>query len=132
MIEESAAGRAHLIAMLRMYKVTPAELESGVSAPPTSSWVRTQMRRKKPHWLYRMYDAEGSLLYVGQTFDQRKRIEGWRSVARRHTTAAWFNNVARTTWTRYADWESVCVAERDAIRAERPRHNIVYAVEAAS
>ncbi len=73
--------------------------------------------------LYRLYDVDGRLLYVGITFDLRNR---WADHAQRKS---WWEAVVRrdVEWheTRY----SAEAAECAAILAERPAYNIVGAVE---
>jgi hypothetical protein len=74
-------------------------------------------------WLYRLYGADGLLLYIGKTvrplrerFNQHKRTQQW-----------WANVTSATAERFHADW--ACLdAERAAIRAERPAHNLRSAV----
>lgn len=74
--------------------------------------------------LYRLFDADGRLLYVGITFDLRNR---W---ADHSQGKSWWEAVVRreVEWheTRY----SAEAAEGAAILAERPAYNIAGAVEA--
>lgn len=73
--------------------------------------------------LYRLFDSEGRLLYVGITFNPRNRWAGHSA------TKSWWKQVVRREieWheTRYA----AEAAERAAILAERPLYNIAGAEE---
>lgn len=71
--------------------------------------------------LYRYFDAEGRLLYVGVTRDPAKRdgehvkLSPWRARAHRRSVE----------W--YASRPEALAAERSAIRSELPAHNILGA-----
>ncbi|MET9222403.1 GIY-YIG nuclease family protein [Streptomyces sp. NPDC003300] len=73
-----------------------------------------------PTALYRLFDTEGRLLYVGITnmpnvrFDAHRMKAWWKQVARRELV--WFDNRQEAGW-----------AEVRAIRAERPMHNRMHA-----
>lgn len=87
-------------------------------------------RRHEPTWLYRCFDADGVLLYIGQTRVPYNRMAVWRNDLRhphpRRKSAAWFALVRRIDWRLYPDWWAARDAERDAIRAERPLHNVQH------
>ena len=70
-----------------------------------------------PHAVYRLYDAERTLLYIGFTWNLRRRMEGhardkwwWPQVA--HRTMVWYGG----------EWDAR-KAEAEAIDAEKPLHN---------
>jgi PHD/YefM family antitoxin component YafN of YafNO toxin-antitoxin module len=70
--------------------------------------------------LYRLYDADGVLLYIGISHDPETRFgqhsklkEWWPLVARREVQ--WFD-----------DLPSAATAEAEAIRGEDPEHNGTY------
>jgi hypothetical protein len=68
------------------------------------------------HALYRMFDHEGKLLYVG--------ITGHVARFDNHATKRWFPCVASIT-LEWCDTEAAArAAERRAIQTERPRYNI--------
>ena len=70
--------------------------------------------------IYRMYDAEGALLYIGKTGDprHRNRLHFWRQ--------PWIEEVASiTAEEQYMSEGEAYAAEKAAIRSERPRYNIV-------
>lgn len=72
--------------------------------------------------LYRHFDAADELLYVGIAFEP---------AARRRQHAAdklWWLEVARTSYEHHPTREAALQAEAAAIRAERPRWNVVHNV----
>ncbi len=73
---------------------------------------------QQPHVLYRFYDANDALLYVGITCNPTRRMEKHRG------EKPWWTQVARISLEQYGDRQSVLAAERAAIGAERPLHNI--------
>lgn len=79
--------------------------------------------RAQPHWLYRLFDAEGALLYVGQTRAPAQRFRLWFSRATSSHRYGWFNAATLVVWQRYPDWWAVTAAEKSAIETERPIHN---------
>lgn len=72
---------------------------------------------KEGFWLYRHYDADGALLYVGMTHDFHQRQKQHR------LAAAWFHAVARITAERHESERAVLNAEYLAIINEKPLHN---------
>lgn len=78
-------------------------------------------RRKKhvdaPTALYRHFDAEGVLLYVGISMSVFSRTQS------HGVCAAWWDRVARIDIERYPDRKSAEEAEREAIKIEGPLHN---------
>lgn len=68
--------------------------------------------------VYRLYDAQGALLYVGSTVDVRRRM-GEHALAK-----PWWGDVAEVT-TEVCPSVAVALAtEAEAIRAEQPRYNV--------
>lgn len=67
--------------------------------------------------VYRIYGADGRLLYVGMTGDLRQRF--WQ-----HASQRWFllAETIRVEW--FATEKAAREAERQAIRAEHPQRNI--------
>jgi predicted GIY-YIG superfamily endonuclease len=74
-----------------------------------------------PTALYRLYDAEGKLLYIGITGDIKARF------AQHAETKAWWPDVTRKTVEWHAARSEASQAELEAIKAERPVHNIAGA-----
>lgn len=71
------------------------------------------------HTLYRMFAADGSLLYVGITNNPIFRF-------REHRTAKeWWTEVASISLTHYESREKLAAAERQAVKAECPLWNVV-------
>ena len=72
-----------------------------------------------PSCLYRYFDDDGRLLYVGIAKDPDKR-------RREHAKlSAWFPLAANRTLEWFDDRDSALAAERAAIRSESPIHNVV-------
>ena len=74
----------------------------------------------RPHYVYRHYDADGRVLYIGCTSDPDKRF-GQRRTAQ--SSADWWPLVARTEVTGPMSYAEAVYAEAQAIRADRPPHN---------
>lgn len=72
------------------------------------------------HYVYRVYDAEGRLIYVGSTGNlvQRLRFHSYGY------TAWWNYQASKTVAKVYPDERAARDAEMAAIRSERPRWNI--------
>lgn len=70
--------------------------------------------------LYRFYDSDGVLLYVGISKSWTDRLVQHRR------DKVWFGHVARVDVAYYKDRDAVLDAEQEAIRRERPVHNIVH------
>lgn len=66
-----------------------------------------------PHFVYRVFDATGRLLYVGCAVDVERRME-------QHSGQWWRWYVAEVTWTGYPTRAAGRTAEAEAIVAERP------------
>ena len=72
------------------------------------------------HALYRFFDEHDALLYIGLTVNLPTRL-------RDHQRGkAWWRAVARMTVQRYPTREAVVEAERLAIIAEKPLHNVQH------
>lgn len=72
------------------------------------------------HTVYRFYDSNGTLLYVGVSRTPLKRWE------QHQNTKEWFPDVAVITRSIYPDKASAYEAERRAIIDEVPEYNIVH------
>lgn len=82
----------------------------------------TEATDQRPHTLYRFYDEDGSLLYVGITCRPSER---WK----RHAAGKpWWLDVAEVRLQHYLGRDAVLTAEVAAIQTEYPRYNIVGAV----
>ncbi len=69
--------------------------------------------------LYRHYDADGTLLYVGIALSPIARLCEHRD------GSAWYDRIATVKIARYPSREDALAAESEAIRTERPLHNVV-------
>jgi predicted GIY-YIG superfamily endonuclease len=78
----------------------------------------------KPHVLYRMFDANEQLLYIGLTNNPKGRF------GRHRDTKDWFAQVSRIQLEIFDSRQELVDAERAAIAAEKPLHNIVHNREA--
>lgn len=74
----------------------------------------------RPHALYRFYDNDRQLLYVGITSNPGAR---WKKHA---NDKPWWGDVARVELEHYPTRDAVLAAERDAIISERPQRNVVH------
>lgn len=76
--------------------------------------------------VYRAFDADGALLYIGMTSDLTSRLKNHRS------TKPWWDAVARVESSAPMHWATATANERDAIRAEQPKYNVAakYGMEA--
>jgi predicted GIY-YIG superfamily endonuclease len=72
----------------------------------------------REHTLYRLFDPEDNLLYVGITFMPGHRLETHRR------ERYWWPDVVRTEFETFQDRKSAQAAERLAIRSEHPRYNL--------
>lgn len=72
--------------------------------------------------VYRFYDTEGALLYVGLT---AVGVARWVQHA---SEQPWWPEVATVTVAHFATVALAADAERRAILAEQPRHNVVHRV----
>lgn len=70
-----------------------------------------------PHAVYRIYHADGSLLYIGVTWNPQQRLrqhQGWISR---------YRVPCRVTLTWYGNRVAAYDAEAEAIQAEQPLNN---------
>lgn len=71
--------------------------------------------------LYRHFDASGRLLYIGVSLNAFARL------AQHKAASHWYATVASMTIENFPTREDLMLAETEAIRTERPLHNIVGA-----
>ncbi len=70
------------------------------------------------HTLYRFFNVERDLLYVGITADPTRRFD-------KHSREKdWWTEVEIIEMQHFPDRQSVLAAEREAIRDEKPLHNV--------
>lgn len=100
-----------------MTQQNPSLPSRQVIAPPRPAHATD--RYDGPTELYRLYDADDQLLYIGITCNKAARWDRHRS------RSPWWKLVARKDLTSYPDRSAALTAEREAILAENPIHNIV-------
>lgn len=74
----------------------------------------------KPTAVYRMYDKEGRLLYIGQSVNPATRPMQLAD------HRAWVTDIARITLDWLPSRQDAIAEEERAIQAENPMHNVVY------
>lgn len=72
--------------------------------------------------LYRHYDANNELLYVGISLSAVNRLQGHKR------SAEWYDDIAFMSVEYFSTRAEAEAAETKAIREERPRHNIAKVV----
>jgi len=70
--------------------------------------------------LYRFFDVDSDLLYVGVTKDFGQR---WKD---HMGSKGWFGEIHRMSVVWYADAKAALEAEEEAIKDEMPRHNVTH------
>jgi predicted GIY-YIG superfamily endonuclease len=89
--------------------VSQAQIRSQEAAQKAAS------RQKHPHAVYRMYSGDGTLLYIGCTYNLPVRLRGHIS---------WLPQVASITLEWHANLDEGLAAETQAIKAEKPLYNV--------
>ena len=67
--------------------------------------------------LYRHFDQDGELLYVGMSISSLFRLAG-------HKRSSWFPQIRKITIEHYSSKQAARIEEIVAIRTENPRYNI--------
>lgn len=86
---------------------------------------RTAVVPYKTEWnqrnfVYRYFDADGNLLYIGTTANAEARY-------RHHASkSVWFREIANSTYEQFDTRTEALAAEKAAIEAERPLHNKIW------
>lgn len=78
----------------------------------------------KPLVLYRFFDAEDNLLYIGITNSPLTRFSSHQA------DKSWFRRVVRSTMVQFATRAELAAAEIAAIQSEKPKpkYNVAYSV----
>ena len=101
---------------------TPSpSLEPEVAAPSRQPEKATSSQRRCTVALYRWFNAEGQLLYVGISNDPIRRTD------QHMADKDWMRDAIGSTLEWFPSRRSAFKAEKEAIRAEKPLHNIAYA-----
>lgn len=72
------------------------------------------------HVLYRFFDEEENLLYIGITGDV------WNRCKQHSKTQLWWSSVSTATFEHYENRIALEHAEKIAIHNERPKHNVIH------
>ncbi len=72
------------------------------------------------HQLYRHFDKEGRLLYVGISLSAVARLAAHKG------SAHWYDQITSVSIEQCESREALLDAEREAILAEKPLHNVVF------
>lgn len=70
-----------------------------------------------PHQVYRYFDKDGTLIYVGCTLNARRRL------AEHRAASPWGGEITRMEVADFPSKEAGLNAEREAIRTESPKYN---------
>lgn len=73
--------------------------------------------------LYRIYDDDGDLLYVGASINPGRRIRGHAQ------TQPWWDEASKITLERLGSWEELIESETRAIELENPRYNVIHTLK---
>lgn len=91
--------------------------------PPSEVSAPGNENRQRRPTLYRYFDAEGRLLYVGVTTGHMERML-------QHSLAAlWWTDAMSCTLVHFTDEDAMHAAEREAITTERPLYNRIFSVD---
>lgn len=80
--------------------------------------MRGSKKHAPAHILYRFFNADGELLYIGVTQDPTARFKSHQH------DKSWFSEVATSTMEHFTSRQELMAAELVAIQRESPRHNI--------
>ena len=97
--------------------VAPIEVTPKTSSDSTKS-RSARSNYSRPTALYRHYDAEGTLLYVGISLNAAARL------AQHREHATWYSQITSVTIEKFDSRDEALAAETVAIRKESPRYNI--------
>ena len=81
---------------------------------------------KKTHTLYRFFDDDGALLYIGVTNSPPNRFRAHRA------DKEWWGMVKTVKMEQFPSRSALMAGEAAAIKAERPRYNIVHNISPSS
>jgi predicted GIY-YIG superfamily endonuclease len=71
------------------------------------------------NYLYRHFDSEGKLLYIGISLNALTRLS-------QHKKSKWIEDIANVKLEKFPDRQSAMDAEKNAIKKEHPLHNICH------
>lgn len=79
-------------------------------------------RLSRPHFVYRLYDKDDELLYIGCTSNVGNRVRMHRKYSPR--SAIFAHWIARIESVEYPNYQTALSAERVAIQSELPPFNV--------
>lgn len=103
-----------------MSKHRPAESTNWSQRTVTVSNKTDRATRRAA--VYRLYAPDGTLLYIGSSYNPDKRCEV-------HRRAPWWREVGRRTEEWFPNRSQAYTAETKAIWREKPRHNVACTAE---
>lgn len=129
---DGEAARKHQLTLLATCGLTyvphPLGLKSDLPSCPKCERINGPIDRgtpaslrssdSRPSYVYRHYDGDGRLLYVGCTVDPKTRQLGHQQ------SSWWFNQSAKVRMTIYPNRLHALRVEREAILHERPIWNV--------
>lgn len=103
--------------MSELHELVMAPNDETVSAEEYAERLPYELRRNVEHWVYRCWDENGWLLYIGATNGLKSRMYHHKS------RSPWWGDVRRITTTSYSNRSYALAAESAAIADESPLYN---------
>lgn len=108
------------VIIIRLTEEERAELDKLASDSPLSEFIRQRIFIDDKTALYRHFDIDGKLLYVGISYDVEKRTKQHENLAE------WFGEIAEIKTEYFNTRKEAQAAEKEAIKTERPLHNVAH------